>query len=141
MVMSEVSEQQARELVELIARHARAHNHRALLEIDADPATEELLELLPTRTTEDAKRHLQGARTWRRRQSEKMSEKLDAVQTALEGLDLRLARGILRKIDSSVLDDSQHERYNELVLGVEARAVELESIQSQVPTADQPTSE
>ncbi|MCZ6566915.1 MAG: hypothetical protein O6923_01260 [Actinobacteria bacterium] len=131
----EVTEQRARRLVDQIMRDARAHDHRALLAIDTDPDTAMLLDLLPDTATRDANLHLQGARIWRDRQNEKAQDKLDAVKTALDGLDISLAKGLLRKIDSSFLGDSELARFDELLLAAEARAAELEDIQSQVPSS------
>ncbi|MCZ6736418.1 MAG: hypothetical protein O7B77_00385 [Actinobacteria bacterium] len=131
----EVTEQRARRLVDQIMRDARAHDHRALLAIDTDPDTVMLLDLLPDTATRDANLHLQGARIWRDRQNEKAQDKLDAVKTALDGLDISLAKGLLRKIDSSFLGDSELARFDELLLAAEARAAELEDIQSQVPSS------
>lgn len=117
-------------------RDARAHDHRALLVIDSDPDTAMLLDLLPETATRDANLHLQGARIWRDRQNEKAQDKLDAVKTALDGLDISLAKGLLRKIDSSFLGDSELARFDELLLAAEARAAEFEDIQSRVPLQD-----
>lgn len=132
----EVTEQRARRLVDQIMRDARAHDHRALLVIDSDPDTAMLLDLLPETATRDANLHLQGARIWRDRQNEKAQDKLDAVKTALDGLDISLAKGLLRKIDSSFLGDSELARFDELLLAAEARAAEFEDIQSRVPLQD-----
>lgn len=117
-------------------RDARAHDHQALLAIDTDPDTAMLLDLLPETATRDANLHLQGARIWRDRQNEKAQDKLDAVKTALDGLDISLAKGLLRKIDSSFLGDSELARFDELLLAAEARAAEFEDIQSRVPLQD-----
>jgi hypothetical protein len=135
-VAKEVTEQRARRLVDQIMRDARAHDHRALLAIDTDPDTAMLLDLLPDTATRDANLHLQGARIWRDRQNEKAQDKLDAVKTALDGLDISLAKGLLRKIDSSFLGDSELARFDELLLAAEARAAELEDIQSRIPLPD-----
>ena len=116
-----------------ILREARAHDNKALISIDQDPGTAQLLGLLPERDTEQARRHLDGARIWKRQQADKALGKLDAAQSALEGLDIRLARGILRKIDSEVLEEPAITRYDDLLLAVEARSVELEEIAGQVP--------
>lgn len=132
----EVTEQRARRLVDQIMRDARAHDHRALLVIDSDPDTAMLLDLLPETATRDANLHLQGARIWRDRQNEKAQDKLDAVKSALDGLDISLAKGLLRKIDSSFLGDSELGRFDELLLATEARAAEFEDIQSRVPLPD-----
>jgi hypothetical protein len=136
-VAKEVTKQRARHLVDQIMRDARAHDHRALLAIDTDPDTAMLLDLLPETATRDANLHLQGARIWRDRQNEKAQDKLDAVKTALDGLDISLAKGLLRRIDSSFLGDSELARFDELLLATEARAAELEDIQSRVPSPDE----
>lgn len=128
--------QRARRLVDQIMRDARAHDHRALLVIDSDPDTAMLLDLLPETANRDANLHLQGARIWRDRQNEKAQDKLDAVKTALDGLDISLAKGLLRRIDSSFLGDSELARFDELLLATEARAAELEDIQNRVPPPD-----
>ncbi len=132
---NEITQQRARQLVDQIMRDARAHDHRALLAIDADPDTAMLLDLLPETATRHANLHLHGAHIWRDQQNEKAQDKLDAVSTALDGLDISLAKGLLRKIDSSFLGDLELARFDELLLATEARAVELEDIQSQVPTS------
>lgn len=116
-----------------IVRHARANDYGALLSIDADPQTRLLLGILSEGESRSAEIHLRGARVWRSRQNDKARSKLEAAGKALEELDLVLARGILRKIDSDVLDQSELARYDELLLAVEARAVELEDIQSGLP--------
>ena len=114
-------------------RDARAHDYRALLAIDADPDTAMLLDLLPETTTRDANVHLHGARVWRRRQNEKAQDKLEAAKTALDRLDISLAKGLLRRIDVTFLGDSELAWYDELLLNTEARTVELEDIQRGVP--------
>ena len=91
-VAKERTEQRARQLVDQIMRDARANDHKALLAIDADPETAVLLDLLPETATDDANAHLHWARAWRARQNKKAHGKLDAVQTALDGLDIFLAK-------------------------------------------------
>jgi hypothetical protein len=134
-VANEGNEQRARQLVDQIMADARAYDHRALLAIDADPDTATLLDLLPEKATQGANLHLRRARSWRDQQNDKARGKLDAVKTALDGLDISLARGLLRRIDSGFLDDVELARFDELLLATEARAVELEDIQSQVPSS------
>lgn len=121
-------------LVGEIVRLARANDYRALLDIDADPETRVLLDGLPERQSRSAERHLDGARIWRSRQNDKARDKMEAATKALNELDLVLARGILRKVDSTVLDGPDMARYDELLLAVEARAMELKTIESELPT-------
>ena len=96
-----------------------------MLAIDADPDTARLLDLLPESATHDANLHIRAAHTWRRKKNQKAIVKLDAAQTALDGLDVVLGKGLLRKIDSSILDETEVARLDELLLAAEARAIEL----------------
>ena len=121
-------------LVDQILSDARANDNRALLAANADPETETLLDLLPEGKTVQARQHLRGVRIWVAQQNENAKTKLGAARRALDEFDLVVARGILRKIDSSVLDKETLVRYDELLLAVEARAVELEDIQSRLPS-------
>jgi hypothetical protein len=132
-VAEELTEQRARQLVDQIMRDARADDYKSLLEIGADPNTALLLSLLSESATQSASLHLRAARSWRGRQNKKTEDKLDAVQKALDGLDISLAKGLLRKIDSSILGEAELTRFDELLLATEARALELEDIQSRVP--------
>lgn len=135
VVTDQRTERQAQQLVDQIMRNARADNQLALLEIDADPETSVLLDLLPDRTTRGPETHLEGARIWRRQQNKKALSKFDAAQAALDGLDVPLAKGILRKIDSRILGETELARFDELLLATEARAAELEQIEKQIPTS------
>lgn len=130
--------ERAKRLVKEILQLARAHDHKALLRIDADPETVSLLSLLPERESAQAMTHLEGARIWRAKRNRKAQQKLDSAATALSELDLVLARGILRKIDSEVLGAEELARYDELLLAIEARAMELEEIQSRLPEEQTP---
>ena len=132
---TEITEQRARQLVDRVLRAARAHDHKALLAIDADPDTAKLLDLLPESATHDANLHIRAAHTWRRKKNQKAIVKLDAAQTALDGLDVVLGKGLLRKIDSSILDETEVARLDELLLAAEARAIELEDIKKDLPPA------
>jgi len=129
----------ARRLVDQIVQDARAHDNKALLAVDADPETEVLLDLLQEGESRQARGHLKAARIWRAQHSQKANEKLDAARTALDELDISLARGILRKVDFTLLDKPELDRYDELLLAVEARAVELEDIQSRLPSSPEQT--
>ena len=132
---TEITEQLARQLVDRVLQAARAHDHKALLAIDADPDTARLLDLLPESATHDANLHIRAAHTWRRKKNQKAIVKLDAAQTALDGLDVVLGKGLLRKIDSSILDETEVARLDALLLAAEARAIELEDIKKDLPPA------
>ena len=112
---------------------ARSRDNLTLVEIDTHPDTKELLGMLPEVESQQAEVHLRSARIWSAQQNEKAKGKLQAATKALGELDLSLARGILRKIDVSILKEPELARYDELLLAVEARAIELEEIQSRLP--------
>ena len=120
------AEQRARELVDRILRDARAHDHKALLAIDADADTQMLLALLPDSATRTAQVHLRGARIWRDQQRKKLKDRFVEVQRALDGFDPGLAKGLLQRIDSDLLADKDRQTYDNLLLNTEARLLELE---------------
>ena len=120
------AEQRARELVDQILRDARAHDHKALLAIDADADTQMLLALLPDSATRTAQVHLRGARIWRDQQRKKLKDRFVEVQRALDGFDPGLAKGLLQRIDSDLLADKDRQTYDNLLLNTEARLMELE---------------
>ena len=128
---------EAKHLVDEILDEARANDHKRLLALASAPETDELLDLLSNREAGQARQHLRAARLWQAQQNERAKSKLDAAARALDELDLPLARGILRKIDSTVLDEVQQARFDGLLLAVEARAMELEDIESKLPPADE----
>lgn len=125
--------EQARILVNEIIRLARAHDNKALVAIDDDAETRSLLGMLPARESRQAVTHLDGARIWQARRNRKALDKIDAAGKALDELDLTLAKGILGKIDPSILGESELARYDELLLAIEARAMELDEIQARLP--------
>lgn len=130
--------QRAKDRAGEIARLARAHDNKGLLQLDSDPETEQLLGVLTPRLAGPAEAHLRAARAWRARMDRKAQDKLDAASKALDELDLVLARGIIRKLDVEVLDDSTIARYDQLVLAIEARTMELDEIQSRLPDEPPP---
>ena len=129
--------EEARRLVDQILEQARANDHRALLTMADTEEADHLLGLLTDREAGQARQHLRAARLWQAQQNEKGKSKLDSASRALDELDLPMARGILRKIDGTVLDESERARFDELLLAVEARAIELEEIEGRLPPPDE----
>lgn len=125
--------QRAKDRAGEIARLARARDNKALLRLDSDPETQELLGILDPRLAGPAEAHLRAARAWQARLDRKAQDKLEAASKALDELDLVLARGIIRKLDVEVLDEPTIARYDDLVLAIEARTMELDEIQSHLP--------
>ncbi len=130
------AEGRARRLVEEIRRCARAHDHPALLRIDADPLSARLLALVPASAARSAEVHLEGARVWQAQQADKARQRLADAANALDEFDLHLARGLLDRVDVELLDDDDRARFDRLVLTAEARAMEAEAIQGSVSFDD-----
>lgn len=120
-------------LADEVLRLARAHDNKALLELRASPTTAVLLSQLSDRQAAQMRVHLKAAEVWRLKQNRKANDKLDAAAKALDGLDTVLAKGILKKIDPDLLDPETLQRYDELLLGVTARKMEMEEIERSVP--------
>lgn len=124
--------ERAEALANQILELARAHNNKALLETASDPQTEVLLAVLPPEVARQAGVHLEGALIWKTKQNGRARDKLKAAAKALDQFDLVLAKGILRKIDTAVLGENELERYDELALALEARAMEFDQLDAQV---------
>jgi hypothetical protein len=137
-----LTEPEARALVELILRYARAHDFAALLRIALEPTTEPALDLLPPKATATARIQLEGAFKWREGQFERTSERLDEVRNALDAYDLTLARGILRRVETAYISEGDRDRFDQLILETESRAMEAEElaevVESIVPTPPPP---
>ena len=125
---------EARLLADEITKLARAHDDRALVLLDQDLNTRTTLAELPPKDSRQALVHLDAARAWQARHNQKVVEKLEAASAALDRLDVQLARGILRKLDWEVFDERNLKAYNELVLSVEARSMELDEIRESLPS-------
>jgi len=123
-----LTEPEARALVELILRYARAHDFAALLRIALEPTTAPALDLLPPKATATARIQLEGALKWREGQYERNSERLDEVRKALDSYDLTLARGILNRVHSQFLLGDEVARYDDLIIEAEAKAMEAEEL-------------
>lgn len=118
--------QRAQALVDRILRDARAHDNKSLLAIDADADTQMLLSLLPDTATRTAQVHLRGARIWREQQRKKHKDRFVEIQRALDGFDPGLAKGLLHRIDTDLLTDQDRQTYDNLLLNMEARLMEME---------------
>lgn len=118
-------ELQAR-LVEL----GRVDDHRAILELAEDPATAALLALLSPAARDRAELQIRLARRWAEERRAMNRRRLDEARRALDGLDLELARGLLRKIDGTFLDADGGAIRDQLLLDLAARSMELEELES-----------
>ncbi len=120
----------AKELNRKILALAREHDHQGLLELDADPETGRLLELLPEGMSGAATTHLQGARVWRRRKEEANVRRLDEARDALAAFDLERARSLLLRVENAFLTTETFADRDRLLLDFEARSMENEELQN-----------
>lgn len=114
------------QLVEL----GRIDDHRAILELADDPATGPLLALLSPAARDRAELQIRLARRWADERRATNHRRLDEAKRALDGLDLELARGLLRKIDGEFLDEGAATTRDQLLLDVAARSMELEELET-----------
>ncbi len=118
----------ARQLTSRIRAHAIRDEHRSLLEIDADPATSRLLDLLGTDLAAAARLHLEAARHWRTRMEETNRRRLEEARTALDGFDLALTRSLLSRIEEDWLTETHAAERDDILLQLEARTMETEDL-------------
>jgi hypothetical protein len=126
--MDNPDHQQARQLASRIRALAVRDEHRALLEIDADPATSRLLDSLGTDLAAAARLHLDAARRWRLRMEETNSRRLEEAQAALDAFDLALTRALLSRIEEDWLTPDHAAVRDEILLQLEARTMETEDL-------------
>lgn len=137
-----VAQERAHQLASRISALARQHEHLALLDVDETPDTLSLLALLPDSTRNRAEIHLQGARHWGRRQVESNRRRLQEARTALDGVDLVLARSIVRRVEERFLTDLEISERDQLLLDISARSMEAEELAAtadQILAAEEPT--
>ncbi len=74
--------------------------------------------------------HLEEALRWRAYKRRTSVRHLAEARTALDRLDIDLARGLVNKVDGRFLSDDQLEERDRLLLDISARSMELESLES-----------
>ena len=120
--------QAARHLTSRIRALAVRDEHRSLLEIDADPDTSPLLDLLGNDLAAAARLHLDAARRWKLRMEETNRRRLEEARIALDGLDLTLTRALLTRIEEDWLTADDAAARDDTLLQLEARAMETEDL-------------
>jgi hypothetical protein len=93
-----------------------------------DPVTKRLITQASGSSRDRVNLYVQEAERWRRHQIEVNAKRLGEARRALDGLDLGLAEGLMRKIDERFLTDEGHEERDQLLLEMSARAMEIESL-------------
>ncbi|MGF1664968.1 MAG: hypothetical protein ACFCVC_01735 [Acidimicrobiia bacterium] len=115
------------EMVEL----GRVDDHRRILDLAADPRTEQLLSLLSPAVRERADLQIRLATRWADERRSTNRRRLNEAAKALAGLDFELARGLLLKIEGTFLDDAGRAERDRLLLDLSARSLEMEELSSQ----------
>jgi len=123
------AEKAAHALYERIVELAGDSQHPELAGIAHDPGTYPLLGLIAEATRHKAERHLREAQRWEVRRVEINARRLGEARRALAGLDLELARGLMKRIDGRFLTDELAEERDQLLLDISARTMELEGVE------------
>lgn len=126
--MDNLDRERARQLASRIRAYAVRDEHRALLEIDADPATSRLLERLGTDLAAAARLHLDAARRWKLRMEETNGRRLEEARAALDAFDLALTRALLSRIEEDWLTPDDAAVRDQILLQLEARTMETEDL-------------
>ena len=120
--------QAAQQLTSRIRALAMRDEYRSLLDIDAEPDTARLLDSLGTDLAAAALLHLDAARRWKVRMEETNRRRLEEARLALDGFDLVLTRSLLGRIEEHWLTPGDAGVRDDLLLQMEARAMETEDL-------------
>jgi hypothetical protein len=118
----------ARDLVSRVVELGESRRLGEVVELARQPTIRPLLALVPDASRERAELYLREAERWAERREEINSRRLGEARRALDGLDLELARGLMRRIDSRFLSREQTDERDRLLLDITARAMEVESL-------------
>jgi hypothetical protein len=122
------AEDRARDLVSRVVELGESQRLEEVVELARRPATAPLLALAPDTSRRRAELYLREAERWARRRTEINARRLREARRALDGLDLELARGLMRRIDGRFLSRDQRDERDRLLLDISARAMELQSV-------------
>jgi hypothetical protein len=122
------AENRAKELVSRVIELGETDRFGEIIELAKEAATRPLLALTPASSRKRAELYVREAERWSLRRGEINARRLEDARRALEGLDLELARGLMRRIDDRFLSDGQEEERDRLLLDLAARTMEMESI-------------
>jgi len=123
------AEKRAAELAGQIIELGENESLEEVLELAKDPALDQLLSLVAESSHKRAALYLREAKRWAERRVEVNVRRLGEARRALDGLDLDLARGLMRRIDGRFLSDDHQEERDQLLLDISARAMEVESLE------------
>lgn len=118
----------ARELYQRIVDRGSLDDHAAVLAIERDSSTRSLLDLLSESDRRRAEIYLGATVRWAAARKKKNERRLDEARRALDGFDLELARGLIALIEEPFLDGPAIATRDGLLLDIEARSREMESL-------------
>jgi hypothetical protein len=121
-------ERRGRELANRIIDLGTTQQIEDVLPLAHEPSTRLLLALAPNTSRKRAELYLRQAERWEDKRREVNERRLAEARRALEGLDLELAEGLMRRIDSRFLSDEEEQERDRLLLDISARAIEVESL-------------
>lgn len=129
---------EASELRNRITAASKEKDFRALLAIDSLPMARTLLGLLPEAIATDACTNLDDAVIWRTIQEDANTRRIKKAQGSFADFDLGLTRALIRKVDTEFLTTSDQQQYDELLLGITARTMEMDEVMEAVGPLDSP---
>lgn len=124
----DVATTEARELADGIAGAAYREDYRRLTVIAGAPRTDRLLALLPDATVRRSRAQLQEGAAWKASRQRLNRNRLEEARAALTHLDVQMAAGIMARIDSEFLGPDERDLQDQLLLEIEARTMELETL-------------
>jgi hypothetical protein len=121
-------ERRGRELANRIIDLGNTQQIEDVLPLAHEPSTRLLLALAPDTSRKRAELYLRQAERWEDKRREVNERRLAEARRALDGLDLELATGLMRRIDGRFLSDEEEQERDRLLLDISARAIEVESL-------------
>lgn len=122
------AEHRAKDLVGRMVELGESRHLEDIAELASQPGIGALLALVPETSRRRAELYVREAERWAARQTEINMRRLGEARRALDGLDLELARGLMRRIDGRFLAPDQRDERDRLLLDIAARAMEVESV-------------
>jgi len=122
------AEDRAKDLARHIVELGEERNLDEIVDLARDATTAPLLALTPDTSRKRAELYLREAERWAIRRAQIGARRLNEARRALDGLDLELARGLMKRIDGRFLSDEQKIERDQLLLDISARAMEVESL-------------
>lgn len=122
------AEDRGRDLARHIVELGEERNLDEIVDLGRDATTAPLLALAPDTSRKRAELYLRESERWANRRAQISARRLGEARRALDGLDLELARGLMKRIDGRFLSDEQMIERDQLLLDISARAMEVESL-------------